>query len=428
MQRRRKIGLVAAGLVTSLLATLTGCGGESPLGDQVTLKVIAIEHGDRSGNSSKRFWDKLIGEFRFKHPDIDVDVNLYDRGEVDEKVRKMVEAGNFPDLAQTTGSFAGYAKKDMLYSAREVLSTTTQASIVESLALAGSVRRIQYGIPFTASTSAFFYNKELFTRAGIQEPPGTWEELQQAAVALEAIGVETPYGLPLGREQAQTEALNWMLSGDGGFVNDGGAYDFDSPQNIETFEWLRDELIGPGHTNSAPADAGRDEVYAGFVQGDVAMLNGHPGLMPLALENGVRFGTAPLPGKDGPTETTTGVADWTMAFKENGHAAQIRTFLDFAYQKKYVIEYADAHHMLPVTIDAANAMRENEDHKALWDFIDSLETARFHPIGKSTWPETVGRFTANVDDALAEDGDPGAVFGRVQRNATAAEAEAEATD
>lgn len=414
--------------MAGLLATLTGCGGEGPLSDQVTLKVVAVEHGDRSGNSSQRFWDKLIGEFRFKHPDIDVDVDLYARDEIDAKVQDMVEAGKFPDLAQTSGSFAGYAKKGMLYSAQEVLSTTTQASIVESLAEAGTVRRVQYGLPFSASTRAFFYNKKLLSQAGVEQPPETWEELRDAALALQAIGVTTPYGLPLGEEESEAETLNWLLSGGGGYVNDGGAYDFDSPENVATFQWLRDELVAPGLTNDAPATADRNEVYAAFAQGDVAMLNGHPGLMPLALENGVRFGTAPLPGKDGPTATTTGVADWTMAFNENGHADQIRTFLDFAYQEKYVVEYAEAHHMLPVTVEAANRMREDKDHKALWDFLDALDTARFYPVDKSSWGQAATMLKSTVGSAVTEGGEPKAVLGRVQRNATAAEAEAEAAD
>jgi multiple sugar transport system substrate-binding protein len=424
--QRRKIGLVAAGLVTSLLATLTACGGESPLSDHVTLKVVAVEHGDRSGNSSQRFWDKLIGEFRFKHSDIEVDVDLYERGEIDAKVREMVESGNYPDLAQTSGSFAGYAKDGLLYSAREVLSTTTQASIVESLTEAGSVRRVQYGIPFSASTRKFFYNKKLFAEAGIEEAPTTWEELRQAALALESTGLETPYGLPLGKAEAQAEALNWTLSGAGGYVNDGGAYDFDSPENVATFEWLRDDFVAAGLTNDDPATTNRDDMYAAFTEGSVAMLNGGPGLLPLALENGIQVGTAPLPGKDAPSGTTTGVADWTMAFKENGHAEQLRAFLDFAYQDKYVIEYAEAHNMLPVTTNAARTMRANKEHKALWEFIDSLSTARFYPIGKSSWGEAATMLNSTVGSAVVEDGEPRAVLGRVQRNAIAVEAEHEA--
>ncbi|MDT0379365.1 extracellular solute-binding protein [Streptomyces sp. DSM 42041] len=425
MQRRRKIGLVAAGLATSLLATLTGCGGENPLGGEVSLKLMAVEHGDRSGNSSQRFWDKLIGEFRFEHPDIDVDVDLYERDAIDAEVRERVAEGRTPDLAQTSASFAGYARRDLLYNAREVLSTHTQASITASLVQAGSVGHVQYGFPFSASTRALFYNKDLFEQAGVEEPPRTWEELLRTARSLKAVGVKTPYGLPLGEEEAQAEALNWMLGNSGGYLSDAGSYDIDSPQNIATFEFLRDELVGPGLTNENPATTDRQEVYAAFLEGEVAMLNGHPGLMQLALENGIRFGTSPLPGRTAPARTTTGVADWTMAFKENGHAEEIRAFLDFVYQERYVVEYAGTHTMLPVTTEAAYTMREDAAHKPLWPFIESLDVARFYPLGKSSWGPASRRLNATIGSAVLGDGVPRTVLGRVQSDAVAAEAEAE---
>ncbi|EST39482.1 hypothetical protein N566_01655 [Streptomycetaceae bacterium MP113-05] len=426
MQRRRRIGLVAAGLATSLLAALTGCGDEGQLSSEVTLKMIAVEHGDRAGNSSKRFWDKLIGEFRFEHPGIDVDVVLYKRDAIDEKVDQLVADGRVPDLAQTSGSFAGYARQDMLYRANEVVSTGTQAAIISQLGQAGSVRHTQYGLPFSASTHALFYNKDLFEQAGILEPPRTWEELRRTAQALKAVGVETPYGLPLGEEEAQAEALNWVLGNDGGYVDDGGSYDFDSPRNVAAFEFLRDELVAPGLTNASPATTDRRDAYAAFTDGKVAMLNGHPGLMQPALENGIRFGTAPLPGRKGTAGAGAGVADWTMAFKERGHAQEIRSFLDFVYQEKYVVEYADSHDLLPVTGEAADAMLENESDKPLWPFIESLETARFYPLGQSSWGEAAARLKTSVGNAVLEDGDPREVLARVQRDAEAAEAEAEA--
>lgn len=424
MQRRRRYpGLVAAGLVASLLATLTACGSDSPLSKQVTLKVVAVDHGDRSGNSSKRWWDQLVGKFQFDHSDIDVEVDVYDRGEIEGKVAEMVEAGEAPDLAQTSGSFADYAEKEQLYPVSEVLSTFTQGAFVPSLAEAGTVGRTQYGMPFSASTRSLFYNKELFTRAGIQKPPGTWKQLRADALALKRIGVTSPYGLPLGTEEAQAETMNWMLSGGGSYTDDGGSYNIDSPQNVETFEWLRDKLVGPGLTNDDPATTQREEAYAAFAEGEVAMVNGHPGLMELALENGVQFGTAPLPGKQGPVRSTTGVADWMMAFDQNGHSDEIRTFLDFVYEEKYVIDYADTYDMLPVTMPATQTMREDPEHKALWDFLDSLDTARFYPVGKISWGPIVDMLKSSIGNAVTEKGSPGAVLGRLQRSAMASDAE-----
>ena len=51
------------------------------------------------------------------------------------------------------------------------------------------------------------------------------------------------------------------------------------------------------------------------------------------------FGMVPLPGRDGPSQDSLGVADWMMAFKQNGHGEQIGDFLDFVYSEKNVLAF-----------------------------------------------------------------------------------------
>lgn len=419
--RRRYTGLVAAGLAVSLLTTLTACGDEDSQGSDLTLRLVAVEHGDRAANSSKRYWSKVISDFRFKHSDIDVEVDVYSRATIDAKVAAMVKDGNEPDLAQTVGSFAQYASSGKLYSASEVLSTPTQGEFIGSLAEAGTVRRVQYGLPFVASTEALFYNKKLFDKAGIKSPPRTWEQLRKAAEELKAADVKTPYSLPLGPQEAQIEALNWMVGNDGSYSSDGGSYAIDSPENIRTFNWLRDELVTPGLTDPYPAKTDRQDAYDAFAKGEVGMLNGNSALMRIALEGGIDYGTAPLPGRTGPARASAGVADWMMAFKRNGHQEEIRTFLDFVYREENVVDYSERYGLLPVTASASDAMHEEETHRDLWDFLDRLPDARFYPVSLSSWGATVHRVQTNIGRAVAEGGNPEAVLGSIQRGANAAE-------
>lgn len=49
------------------------------------------------------------------------------------------------------------------------------------------------GMPFNIEGYGFIYNKEIFRKAGVNETPGTVDELRQAAEKIEAIGV-TPFG------------------------------------------------------------------------------------------------------------------------------------------------------------------------------------------------------------------------------------------
>ncbi|MGP3999352.1 ABC transporter substrate-binding protein [Streptomyces sp. 8N706] len=399
-----------------MIWTLSGCGGGSVADKEVTLKLVAADYGDRPGNSSKRYWDQLAGEFEFKHPGITVDVDVYSWSKVDRQVASMVKAGKAPDIAQI-GSYADYAAQGKLYSADELLSIPTQAAFIPGLAEAGQVRRVQYGMPFVASTRVLFYNKELMAKAGIQNPPRTWDQLQADAVALKQAGVKAPYGLPLGEEEPQAETLNWMLSGGGGFTDTIGSYTIDSPENIETFEWLRDEMVGKGLTNRDPAHTDRQAAYDAFTRGDVAMVNGHPTLMQLSQENGIRFGTAPLPGKDGPSKATTGVADWMMAFKQSGHRKEIGAFLDFVYSEKNVLRFADQYDLLPVTNSASEAMRADPAHKDVWEFLDQLPSAELYPVGKRSWGSTVRSLKSSIGSTVEKNGSPSSVLGRLQREA-----------
>ncbi len=415
--------MVTGGTVlAALAASLTACGTTHAESGRVTLEVVATQYGDRSGTSTQRYWDKLVGDFEFDHPDIAVKVTVYDRSTVDRQVADLVKAGKAPDLAQTPGTFADYAAKGELYSAGEVLSASTQAAVVSSLADAGSVDAEQYGMPFATNTRVLFYNKDLFEKAGLTDPPSTWKELRADAVALKDAGVQIPYALPLGSQEARAEAFDWMLSGGGGYTDDSGQYAVDSAQNVRTFTWLRDELVGAGLTNPDPDTTDRERAYEAFLRGDVGILNGHPTLMERALENGIQFGTAPIPGRDGPLKGSVGVTDWMMAFRRDGHRAAVRTFLDFVYDEKNVLDFATKYDMLPVTTPATQRLSDDPDHENLRRFLDVLDTAQFYPVGKSSWPEVSQAVDARIGSTVVDGGDPAQVLGSIEHTARTAEA------
>src|SRR5207248_1215318 len=120
-----------------------------------------------------------------------------------------------------------------------------------------------------------------------------------------------------------------------------GTYGIDSAQNVATFDWLKNDLVGKGLTGPvAPGKLNRAAAFAAFANGDVGMLNGHPSLMKIAAAKGVKFGMVPMPGVDGQSKTAMGVADWMTAFKKNGHAEQVGAFLDFVYDEKNVLAFS----------------------------------------------------------------------------------------
>ncbi|MCC4321867.1 extracellular solute-binding protein [Streptomyces sp. SID8361] len=422
MQRRRFLSLTTAGVAAVTTAPgLTACGGGSGSDGDVTLKVVAADYGDSTGNSSQKYWDRLTRAFETKNSGIKVDVTVYGWTDVDRRVAEMVKSGQAPDIAQI-GAYADYAAQGKLYRADELLAIPTQAGFISSIAHAGEVRRVQYGVPFVASARLLFYNKKLFDRAGISSAPTSWNELKEAAVQLKADGVKIPYGLPLGPEECQAETMMWMLSGGGGYADPNGSYTIDSTENIETFEWLRDELVGAGLTGpGSPARTNRQDTFDAFTRGEVGMLNGHPTLMQQASGHGISYGTAPLPGRKGRSSSTMGVADWLMAFKHNGHRKEIGKFLDFVYTEKNVLDFVREYDLLPVTTAVERTMLGDSEYKRLWRFLDELESAEFYPADKTSWAEVSKLIKEKIGSTVAKGGDPTSVLGQIQREADAME-------
>ncbi|MEW9511364.1 ABC transporter substrate-binding protein [Streptomyces bacillaris] len=417
--QRRFTVLTAVVAALGMTATLSGCGEDSGTGD-VTLKLVAADYGTSAANSSEKYWSGLVAGFEKANPGIKVEVNVLSWKDVDRKVAEMVKEGKAPDIAQI-GAYADFAKADKLYSVDQMVSIRTQANFLPSLTDAGKVDGTLYGLPFVASTRLLFYNEKLFDQAGLKAPK-TWDDIQSGAAALKAQGVKYPFALPLGQEEAQAETMMWLLSNSGGYVDDVGLYDIDSAQNIATFTWLRDNLVGKGLTGPvAPGKLDRAKAFEAFTKGEVGMLNGHPTLMEEAEAKGVKVGMVPLPGAEGPTKGSMGVADWMMGFKQNGNRQAIGRFFDYAYSDENVLAFADEYDLLPVTGSASAEMETDNKHVKLREFLAALPNSQLPPFGKTSWATVSESVKKNIGEAVAPGGSPERVLGSIAAEATRAE-------
>ncbi|MFJ2818089.1 ABC transporter substrate-binding protein [Streptomyces sp. NPDC087294] len=400
-----------------MTVVLGGCGGGS---QDVTLKLVAADYGNSSADSSQKYWDRLVAAYEDDHPGTTVDVTVYSWNDVDRKVKEMVDARRAPDMAQI-GSYADYADANLLYKADDLLSIRTQADFASQLATAGQVKDVQYGMPFAASTRLLFYNKSLFTDAGLSAPK-TWQDLATDAAALKARGVTYPYALPLGPEESQAETMQWLLSGGGGYTDSFGTYSLNSTENVATFTWLKDELVDKGLTGPvAPGKLNRAAAFTAFADGDVGMLNGHPSLMKMAEKRGVKFGMVPMPGNGGQSRYSMGVADWMTAFKKNGHAKEVGDFLDFVYSEKNVLDFSREYDLLPVTNSASAVMSDAERDAALKPFLDELPQSELYPVGRTSWAEVAAAVKQRIGAAVAPGATPATVLKQLETTATKAD-------
>jgi multiple sugar transport system substrate-binding protein len=409
---RRLSGAALAATAALALAACSSGGGSSSGGggSTTTLKLVVADYGTGPSNASAKYWDGIVTAFQAAHPDIKVNVTSIAWTNFDQQVQTMIQNKQYPDI--TEGDyFSNYAQDGLLYSASDVLSDP--GNLLPGFKNQGTYNGTQYGMPFTTSSRTLFYNKKLFTQAGITAAPQTWADVQADAAKVKALG-DVGFGLPLGAEEAQAESLLWMLGDGGGYTTD-GKYTINSSANVEAFTFLKG-LVAAGDTEPNPGTVNRTDLWQQFAQGKIGMINGSPALIPIIQSAGVLQSTdwtsVPIAGKSGPLTTTLGVCDNVAAFKPNGHQAQIKEFLDFAYQDKYQLAFDKEYDLLPATTTASKALSADA---VFGPFLTALPNSVQYPSDTS-WANVKTKIQQSI--GLAVTGNPTTELTQLQQVAT----------
>jgi len=411
-----KRGLAAVVTLSAAAAlALSACGSSknSVSSDgSTTLKLVAADYGTGPDNSSQKYWQGIADAFHAANPKITVKVQSINWNDFDNQVQTMVQNHQYPDI--TEGDyFANYAQEGLLYKASDVLSNPQ--NLLPVFAKLGSYQNEQYGMPFTTSSRALFYNKKLFAQAGISSAPQTWNDIQTDAAKLKGLG-KIGFGLPLGSEEAQAESLLWMLGNNSNYQDGNGNWTIDSTQNVAAFQFLK-QLVGAGDTEPNPGTKNRTDLWKQFAQGQIGMINGSPALIPIIGQGKVLtdadWTSVPIAGQSGPLQTTLGVCDFAAAFKNGGTSKQaaIKSFLDFAYQDKYQLQFDKEYDLLPATTSAADALASDP---TFGPFLQALPKAVQYP-NSPAWANVKAQIQHTIGTAVTDD--PKKVLGAIQQTA-----------
>jgi multiple sugar transport system substrate-binding protein len=410
---RRISGAALAAAAALALAACSSSGsssGGSSSSGTTTLKLVVADYGTGPSNASAKYWDGIVTAFEKVHPNIKVNVTSIAWTNFDQEVQTMIQNKQYPDI--TEGDyFSNYAKDGLLYPASDVLSDP--GNLLQTFQAQGTYNGTQYGMPFTTSSRTLFYNKKLFTQAGITSAPQTWADIQTDAAKIKKLG-DVGFGLPLGSEEAQAESLLWML-GDGGGYQTAGKYTINSAANVTAFTFLKG-LVSAGDTEPNPGTVNRTDLWQQFAQGKIGMINGSPALIPIIQTAGVLqssdWTSVPIAGKAGPLTDTLGVCDNVAAFKPNGHEAQIKEFLDFAYQDKYQLQFDKEYDLLPATTTASKALASDA---VFGPFLTALPNSVQYPSDTS-WANVKAKIQQTIGTAVT--GSPSTELSQLQQIAT----------
>jgi multiple sugar transport system substrate-binding protein len=412
------VGLVAGATAAALgLAACSGGTGAGSAGGgggssskATTIKLVAAEY---SKNHTKAFWDQFATAYKAKTGNT-LEVQIVSWDDIDQQSSTMVQNNNPPDILNLN-AYASYAKDGLLYNSDEVLSDAVKSDLLDAFVKSGTYQDKMYGMPDLSSARAMFYNKALFQKAGIAAPPKTWAEFEADAQKIKALGNGTiGYGLPLGPEESQGEFSIWLFN-NGGNWKESGKWAINSPQNVETLNFLK-SLSDKKLTQNNPGKTNRQAAFNLFASGKVGMVVGFsPLAATLDAAKKVDYGVAPMPTKaDGATPQTFGVTDYLMAFKKKGNQDAVKAFYDLYYQKDQVNTFIKAEGFLPVTKSGIQAF--STDAK-LATYLNTLPNAHLTPTDDPTWDKVKLAVQQNLGTAMT--GDPKAVLDKLQQTAEA---------
>jgi multiple sugar transport system substrate-binding protein len=403
-----------AAVATATVATMTlascGFGGGSSGGSSGGAQTLDLMVASYSDNT-KAEWEQIIKDFEAANSGTKVNLDVESWTDINNVIKTRIQAGKQPDILNID-AFAGFAADDLLYPAKDIVSSKTLDDFQDAFKENASIDGTQYGLPFIASARALFYNKDSFSKAGIAEPPKTWADFEADAAKLKAAGV-TPYGMPLGSEEAQAETAIWFYGAGGGY-GDEKKLTIDSPENVAGATEMQ-KVIDQGFTQANPGSTNRTPLMNVFIQGQLGMQIGLPPIVGQIKDKNpsLQYGIAPIPTKDG-SSFTLGVADHLMAFKNKTDKTDaIKKFLDYFYSKDVYTKWVTAEGFLPTTKSGAEAMGSDETIKP---FLDLLPSAKFYPSTNPNWSAAQGAIQSQIGQ-LGQGANPEELLKSIQAKA-----------
>ncbi len=380
-------GIRWLGVLMTLGLALGACGGtgastaptsastEAASQAPTQAAVVEIEFWNYWDGNNGEAINALAKKFNDTHPNIVVKPVTFPWGDLLPKFQTAISGSNPP--AAGAGDIAWMAK---LHSSGALvdLNPAIQAANVDLADFYPAL--LEYGkngsalgsIPVSTNNLALFYNKDLFTKAGLDpaKPPTTWDELRDDAKAIAALGDGTQ-GYEIYTQVG--EGLTWQFQP---FLWQAGA------------DYLTDNYTKPAFNNDAGKKAlgflvdliTKDKVteagqWGAFDKGQAGMrIDGSWMVGVYASQAAFEFGTAMLPIPTGGQHATNMGGEQAFVFKTTPEKEAAAT--------EFVLWLAST------------------EVQAEWDKLTSFMPIRKSVLSSATftdWVKTEPRFQAFVD-------------------------------
>ncbi|NUT40050.1 MAG: extracellular solute-binding protein, partial [Thermoactinospora sp.] len=251
------------------------------------------------GSVTQDLLKKFETEYEAAHKGIDLDIQIQAWDGIGERVTAALASTDAPDVIEVGNTqVAQYSASGGVTDLTAKVADLKGEDWLPGLAQPGNIDGKQYGIPWYAANRVVVYNKDLFAKAGIKEPPKTRDEWLNITTKLNKGGNQGIY--LTGQTWYALAGFIWDEGGDLA-VQEGGKWKgaLDSPQAMAGMEFYKQlQALGKGPKDADEANPPQHEVFA---QGKAAQIIAVPGIAARVLEVDAgmkdKIGYFPVPGK-----------------------------------------------------------------------------------------------------------------------------------
>ncbi|MFD1134692.1 ABC transporter substrate-binding protein [Paenibacillus urinalis] len=351
--KKKNISFVFAMSCMLLAGSLTACSSSSSeeqgSDSEINSKTkITYWTGDRHDSE---FVKEVIDTFNQTNED-NIEVELVIKGDdFDQALDMSFQTSDPPDVIRVKeNTIQTFYKKGFIAPIDEFLTDDIKEKfpLMEDL---NSFDGQRYSLPNYGTTMRLIYNKELFAKAGIEQPPTTLDELVETAKKITEVGKESgAYGFAQNFKNpssafGRSARVIAEVSGYGGFGYDfkTARYDFTGFKPIiEAFKKMKDD----GSMLPGVESLDIDPLRAQFAEGKIGMylsFSAEAGVYQSQFPAKIDWAAAPVPSIDGQFNGASGFlgGQWLAISSESEHKEAAWKFLTYMYDESILQQYQE---------------------------------------------------------------------------------------
>jgi raffinose/stachyose/melibiose transport system substrate-binding protein len=207
MKIHKLVALAAAAAVLAVAVTASAglAAGQKHQSTKSSKVTLVWWHNANTGQGLK-LWNQVVKEFHQLHPNITVKAVPLQNEQFKTKIPIALQSSSPPDVFQNWG---GGGLVDQVKAGKVANVTKWVKPWIKTIggAAAGwQVNGQQYAIPYSLGVVGFWYNKDLFAKAGISGIPTTWPQFLADIQKLKTAGI-TP--VAIGSKDQWPDAFYW---------------------------------------------------------------------------------------------------------------------------------------------------------------------------------------------------------------------------